>query len=152
MGCTFTFYCLSVLFSYLDGKVQRKAILCSGRFLTIYNAEVYNKFLLKLRCITHENIIQKYIEIRTIVCWNIILKYVFRMLIFWQSSIWRTFIMSQRTCQVGMQNVMHQCVVEVIKACHRDLKQKLVTGAHTLAMHPGMFLMTQWSKLRKLIR
>jgi len=29
MGYTFTFYYLSALFSYLDGKVQQKAILCS---------------------------------------------------------------------------------------------------------------------------
>jgi hypothetical protein len=56
-GCTFTVYYLSVLFSYLEGKVQHKEMLRPRQFLTISNAQGYNKFLLKLPCISYENVI-----------------------------------------------------------------------------------------------
>lgn len=45
------------------------------------------------------------------------------------------------TRQKGMQNVVQQCAVEVIKANQTDLKQQLVTGVitETVTYHGKLF-------------
>lgn len=126
----------------------------SFNYLTQYSWENMQIFLFDLmgQCHWMNMKIIDNIEIRLRVCWNITLKLVFRMPMFWQSSNCQTFIMSHHTCQVGMQSVMHQCVAGMIKASHQALKQQLVIGAISIATHHGMSLMTHWSKLKKPIR